>query len=351
MKKRMIALGIGIILTAATLMGCGGNSSTAASGSNNTQTNSEVAGASENRGIPDNYVLRVGANNVTGAFYQFAVTAIDMCNKNCSGWSATPVTTGGSTDTYQLMLANEVDTCAPSAVSMAIAMEGDGEWNGQKIEDQLMWTATFPEYYYILTTAGSKAETFDDLQGKKVSIGTQGSGYYTCSMRFFKELGIDPDEYFDLVYLGVDDATSALQEGSLDAFMYLVGNSTNVSQLAESSSGVKLISFSDEQIQTLLDKDPYLQKQTIPAGTFKGVDEDYVTVGDSASMVSLESTNVPDEVVYDFVKTINEHHDEIAAVNQNFENITAQATVDAFYGVVKFHPGAEKYYREIGLIQ
>jgi len=305
---------------------------------------------SESRDIPQNYVLKIGASTLTGAYYQMAVTCVSLSNEFYTDWLATPIITQGSTDSYQLMLAGEVDTCAPAGLSLAAAWEGTNDWDGKPIKDQLMWTATFPEWWYIMAPASSTANSLSELAGKRVSIGDKGSGAYTTNERLLSHFGIEPKAYFKLSNLSISESLSALQEGSLDAMLFLSGNSSTAMQMAESTAGIKLISLSEDEIATVVEKDVFTVRRMIPAGTFKGIDYDYYTLGDTACMVSLESCNVPEQVVYDFVKVINENNDTLVATNPNFVYATAEETINAYWSVIPFHPGAERYYRELGLI-
>lgn len=337
-----------LLLIACLSLGLGACSSTSSPNSPAAGSNNQTTSNLPTDGIPDGYVLPIGANSLTGTFYQFTVASCDLVDKYAAGWSAVPITTGGSPDTFALMDKGEVAVCAPGGVSLGCAINGtfgyDHPYTGLKA-----WAVTAPEYWHIYTTADSSYSSLADLAGKKVSIGTPGSGYYLCATALLDALGIDPETYFDLQYVSPDNAVSALQDGSLDAMFQLVGLGGYPAQVAESRRGIKLIQLTDDELNTIIEAFPYAKITEIPSGYYKGVDEAVKVIGDYAVIVSYD--DVPENVVYQYVRLINEYHSDIEMVNQEcFANATAQTTVDEWYGVIDFHPGAEKYYREIGII-
>lgn len=302
-------------------------------------------------GIPDNYVLRLGASTLTGTYYQYAVGSIDLVSAKGKGWQASPITSSGSGESFALLEAGEIDTVAASAISYACALDGVYAFDHPLAGGEMsLWTHVSPEYVHICTRADSPFNTLADLKGAKVTCGLPGSGTYATGFRVLADLGIEnPEEYFQMMYLAPADAIAALQDGSLDAAVYLNGLGSTPGQIAESASGLKLIGLTDEEVATATANEKYFIRDEIPAGYYKGNDTAVQTLSDMQLMLSYD--DVPENVVYQYVKLINENKDELIAINPNFEVATAENTVEKWEGKIKFHPGAEKYYRELGLIK
>ena len=301
-------------------------------------------------GIPDNYVLRLGAGTLTGTYYQYAVGSLDLVEKYAQGWIASPTTTAGSGETFALLEAGDLDTCTASAISYACAKEGIYAFDHPLKGELYLWSHVAPEYVHICTAADSKFNSLEDLKGATLTCGLPGSGTYATGFKVLADLGIEnPEEYFNIVYLAASDAIAALQDGSLDAMVYLVGLGSTPGQIAESASGLKIIPISEEEQQRAIANNPYYVSDTIPGGYYKGNDTDIPTLSDMQITLSYDS--VPENVVYQYVKLLNEHQEDLVSINPSFSTATAQEVVEKWYGKIPFHPGAEKYSREIGLIK
>ena len=301
-------------------------------------------------GIPENYVLKLGAGTLTGTYYQYAVRSLDLVSQYAVGWQASPTVTSGSGETFALLEAGEVDTCTASAISYACAVKGIYAFDHPLAGGELyLWSHVAPEYLHICTRADSPYESLSDLQGARVSVGLPGSGTYATSFKVLADLGYEnPESHFEIVYLADSDAISALQDGSIDAILTLSGLGGTPGQLAESASGLKLIGLSEEEMDLAIENNELYTKGSIPAGYYKGNDDPIPTLTDM--QITLSYADVPENVVYQYVKMLNECHDDLVAVNPNFESATAEQVVAMWEGKIAFHPGAEKYYRELGLI-
>lgn len=349
LKKTLAAMVmVSAILALGGCAGQGGAAQTNGSGAGETQP--EI-GELPVEGIPENYVLRLGASTLTGTYYQYAVGSIDLVSAHGKGWMASPITSSGSGESFALLEAGELDTVAASAISYACALDGVYAFDHPLAGGEMsLWTHISPEYLHICTRGDAPFESLADLKGAKVTCGLPGSGTYATGFRVLADLGIEnPEEYFNMMYIAPADAIAALQDGSLDAAIYLVGLGSTPGQIAESAAGLKLIGLTDEEIAAATNNEKYFIKDEIPAGYYKGNDTAVQTLSDMQLMLSYD--DVPENVVYQYVKLINEYKDELIAINPSFSAATAEETVEKWEGKIKFHPGAEKYYKELGLMQ
>lgn len=349
--KRFFSLLIALVMTL-TLAACSSETETAPAPAESNSSNTEAVGTEESsmptEGIPDNYVLRMSAGTMTGTYYQFNITANDLVDQYADGWMIAPTITSGSAEGLALVEAGELDTVCASAISWACCIDGvyayDHPYNGREMQ---FIQQCAPEVLHICCKGDAEYETLEDLKGKKVSLNIPGSANYCTVMRLFDDMEIDPYEWFDVVDLSPTDAITALADGTIECYVWFGGIGGNPAQVAESTTGLKLLSLTEEQQATLLENEPYCFAYTIPAGTYKGVDTDVVSVNDMQIVVATE--DVPENVIYQYVKICAENLDDIVAVNQNFATANPEDTA-AWWGRIKWHPGAEKYYRELGLI-
>jgi TRAP transporter TAXI family solute receptor len=323
-------------------------SSTEADGSGAVFT--EVEGM-PTEGIPEDYVMLIGGSSMEGTFYQFIVGSVELVDRYGSGgWKVMPFATGGSAEGFARLETGECNANHAAGLSYVSAVEGTYGFDHPFDGDLYLLQCDIPYYITICTRANSPYNSLADLKGKKVSIGGAiNTSAYGVSKRVLNSIGIDAETYFDVNSLSPAESMAALAEGTIDALIISNGPGGIVTQIAASSTGLKLIPFTDEEIERATAANPVLISGMIPGGTYIGNDEDVKTVYDRGVLVA--TLDLPENIAYQYIKIVSEHHDEIAAINENlFGDATPQMTIDTYYGVIPLHPGAEKYYREIGLI-
>lgn len=294
--------------------------------------------------------LRIASGQTSGTGYQWGVAAADIITKALgeTGIISTPIVTTGGSDSVSLLGVNEAEFAIATPTITYCADQGVFDFEGRQIDNLCVIMSQFPEYFQICVPADSPCNSLADLEGKRVAVGNKGGTFTSIGARL-EALGIDCDTYFDAFYLTTSEAVTALQDRDIDAFFYVTGIGGSALQVAESSIGLKLISLSEEEVATICEKIPLMHEATIPAGSYKGIDHDVLTVGGGVALISR--LDVSEDVVYEVTKTLVENQETIWAVNKSFSYTGAENTVTDYYGYFPIHPGAEKYYKEIGLIQ
>ena len=202
----------------------------------------------------------------------------------------------------------------------------------------------YPETVQIVVRADSDIKTFQDLKGKKVSIGAVGSGCAVGAEQVFKAAGVW--DSIDKVYMTMSESSQALRLGQIDALVYVSGApAAAVTQIA-TQTPVRLIPVSEEILNKLKDEGYiFYVKQVVPKGTYNGLTEDVPTIAVKAMLAVSE--DLPDDVVYEMTKILYEHLDELRTVHQKAQAITLDTALDGMS--IPLHPGAIKYYEEKGL--
>jgi hypothetical protein len=130
--------------------------------------------------------------------------------------------------------------------------------------------------------------------------------------------------------------------------VYTVGHPSGSIKEATTSCDSVLVNVTGPEIEKLIADHPYYRHATIPGGMYRGNDEDANTFGVGATLVS--STNTPDEVVYTVVKAVFENFDDFKKLHPAFENLKKEEMIKDGLSA-PLHPGAEKYYKEAGLLK
>ncbi|BAA81147.2 TRAP transporter, solute-binding component [Aeropyrum pernix K1] len=219
------------------------------------------------------------------------------------------------------------------------------DFEGNPVEDLRALAALYPEPIQIVARAGAGIETIWDLEGKRVAVGNPGSGLYATAYTILSALGLW--DKIDKVEFGFAEASSAMKQGTVDVLFIVAGVPTPKIEEIATQVDVVLVKVPDDAIQKLKDAglgNLYL-KYTIPAGSYDFQKEDVTTLTVTALLVI--DKDVPEDIAYEIVKTMFEHLDEIKTVHARAQDISLDK---APIVPIPLHPGAEKYYKEQGVL-
>jgi TRAP transporter TAXI family solute receptor len=216
------------------------------------------------------------------------------------------------------------------------------QYEGNPIDSFTALCALYTETVQLVT-CNPDIKSVEDLKGKNVSIGSQGSGVYFNAMDFFAaydmtEADINPQ------YLSFGDSAEALKDGKIDAAFVVAGAPTPAVVDLATTKGCYLIGLDDAHVEKLQAISSAYAKSVIPAGTYEGIDEDITTVGVKATIIA--NGQVSDDEAYAIVSTIFENVPAITEAHAK------GAELDVEYASscgLPYHPGAAKYFAEKGI--
>ncbi len=205
-----------------------------------------------------------------------------------------------------------------------------------------------PEPFTVVARADAGIKTFDDLKGKRVNIGNPGSGQRSTMDVVLDAKGWTTDDFALASELQAAEQSQALCDNNLDAMIYTVGHPSGSIQEATTACDSVLVDVDGPEIDKLIEENPYYRKAIIPGGMYRGNPDDTTTFGVGATLVT--SAEVPDEVVYEVTKAVFENMDQFKGLHPAFANLDPKEMATAGLSA-PLHPGAEKYFKEAGLIQ
>lgn len=200
----------------------------------------------------------------------------------------------------------------------------------------------------LVVRKDSGIKSVKDLVGKKVGVGNAGSGAFANCELFFTHMGV-----WDKVErnaMGYNDAAAAFGNNQLDAFWLFTAFPSGAVIQAAQTNEISMIDVDmDARASGFYDQYPYFSKLSVPAGTYKGVDTATGSFQDSALWVA--NADVPADVVYKLLSTIYTDEGLAYMVNQKktFKAMSVETGIDGI--VTPLHPGAEKFWREKGILK
>lgn len=201
----------------------------------------------------------------------------------------------------------------------------------------------------LIVRADSGINSAADLAGKRVGVGKGGSGAAANAERFFKGIGVWSK--MDPQFLGYNNAAAAFSNKQLDAFWVFAGYPTAAVIQAAQQNSIKLINvLSDAEKYGVFKEYPFYSPLDIPANTYKGQTETIKSFQDSA--LWIVNKDVPEDVVYNMIKSV--YSQKGLAYLVTIKKTAKQMSVaGGTKGTSKLilHPGAEKFWREMGVIK
>jgi len=291
--------------------------------------------------------ILIGGGSVTGVYYQVAAQTCKLMNKNkgdaynCIGRPAM-----GSVFNINAVIRGLLDFgITQSDVNYAATM-GEGPWKGKPVTQLRSVFSMHPETVLLMTRAETGIRSISDLKGKVVNIGNLGSGQRGNALDILRLHGIDEKTDLKTEGLQQSEASQALVDKRIDAFFYTVGNPSTA--LSEPANAIQadLIDINSKAIKKMVAEKPYYVMTTIPANTYNGINHSIETYAVKATVVA--SSSLSQKAVYDYVKTVFEHLEELKGMHAAFKILNPKDMLDGL--TAPLHDGAIKYYKERGLI-
>lgn len=297
----------------------------------------------------DNIVLRHAASQPVHSIYVVNAGHKAIIEREVPGVRLELTATQGGVENARLLQAGEVESANGNSTGAYAVHHGAFLAEGEEpYKDLLGWFPGYTADQGIIVNADSGFETFDDLVGKRIALGPVGSGAEATVTEGLEAMGYTDADFANVVRTDPRSAFSALAAGNVDAVLW--GTAHPASAIVEqiTTRGVKLLSYDQDDLAKIAEKYPFYHSARVAAGTYDGQDEDIYWIG--SSVHNWIHRSVPDDLVYAMTKAMWENREELVEshASQSFLNddiVRQQAAL------LPFHPGAERYFKEIGIIE
>jgi TRAP transporter TAXI family solute receptor len=291
------------------------------------------------------------ATATTGGTYYPGGIALAQLWQEKGGVMASATTSAGSIENIDLLMSGEANVVAIQSNVLQYAYEGVDVYQDKAKPELRILIPNFTQPYQFLIREGAELKGIRDWQGKRVVTGRAGSGTYITHVKVFEALGFTVNDVKQS-NLGQNEAVDAMRNGLCDAsiLMGIVPLAPIADALAAPGTNIKLYSLSNEERKAILDRNVWMSPMTIPRNSYIGLLDDVQTIGHIGYWVVRE--DFPEELAYRLVKTAYENTEWLKTAYSGYGNLSFLNPAEGILRMpVPAHPGAMKYYKEVGFMK
>lgn len=288
--------------------------------------------------------ITVGTGGTTGTYYAFTTAVGQILNTD--DYKFTVVSTGGSQANIEMIQDGDAQFAIVQNDVMNYAYKGTNGFDAP-ITDFSVIGCVYSEVCQLVATKASGIKTIADLKGKNVAVGDAGSGVYYNAEQILAAAGLDIDTDIKKTAASFGDSATALKDGSIDAAFITAGTPTTAITELATSTDVVLVDLGEDVIAKLIEDHPFYAEYEATSTDYDFITEPVNTVAIKATFVV--TNDMSEEQAYEITKNLWEKQADIATAHAKGNEMDVKNAVAAA-GDVPLHPGAEKYYKEAGVI-
>ncbi|QGM30628.1 TAXI family TRAP transporter solute-binding subunit [Bacillus sp. N3536] len=283
--------------------------------------------------------LSILTGGTQGTYYPLGGTFAELVSEE-TGIKTTAEVSQASAANMTALQEEEGDIAFVQTDIAYYGTEGTEMFEGNKLDTVVALGALYPETVQLVTLADSGINSFEDLKGKKVSVGAPGSGTYANAEQLLEIHGLSIEDDIQAQNLDFGESTDGLSTGQIQAAFITAGYPTSAVEALNATNKVNIIPVSEDKAKELIEKYPYYAVDALPKGTYGLADE--VPAVSVLAMLAVKK-DLSEDLVYKITKGIYGNTDKISHAKGEF--IKAETALDGIG--IDVHPGAQKYFDEV----
>jgi TRAP transporter TAXI family solute receptor len=298
--------------------------------------------------------INIATGSITGVYYPAggAICRLVNLGRKDHGIRCASESTGGSVANLNALRKETTDFAIVQSDWQYHAYNGTGFFADQEpFKGLRSILSLYTETFTVAVLENSGIKKINDIVGKRVNFGPQGSGMYATMEVLSKVKGWDKSSFATITNLDPTSQVKALCDGKIDVMIYTSGNPNGVLQEATQSGNpnckVKILSVDKESIDKLIKLNPYYVKAIIPGGMYRGNPDDITTFGVKATVVTTDKVSA--DVVYYVTKAVFSDMENFKTLHPVFSSLNKKESIKDGNSA-PLHPGAIRYYKEAGLL-
>jgi uncharacterized protein len=292
--------------------------------------------------------LKFPTASTSGTVYLVGAALATLWNEKIPGIQVTAEASNGGVQNLQLVASKDAQLGVAVTNIITDQKKGENSFVGHAYDGIRILTALYSNYNQVVVSGSSNIRTLADIKGKRFAPGPPG-GTTTDETRFHLEMaGLKYPDDFSAQFVAATEAVDLIRNRQIDGAWIQAGLPTaSISDIC-STAGGRLVSMDEDLISNLRAKYPWYNRGVIPAGTYAGQTQDVITT--SITITVFVDQSVPDDIVYQMTKVMYENLDSLKLTHSALKETTLEGAVQNIANL-PLHPGAEKYYREKGVLK
>lgn len=288
----------------------------------------------------DTRFVTIGTGGASGPFNIIGTSLAEIYAQQF-GVNSKTQTTGASVENLNLLSQGKLEMALVMNDALSDAVNGTNSFQ-QKVENVQTVASLYPNYIQIATSAKKGINSIDDLRGKRIAVGAQGSGVESSARALLTALGISYND-FTPDFLGFAEAADGLKTGKLDAAFFTSGLPNSSLMELQQGFDLQIVPIPADRVAQVSAANNIFIQQTIPQGTY-GNAADIPTAAVMNSLVVRSDLSEDD--VYKLTKSFFDNLSALQTAHQAANGITVENAQQGL--VVGLHSGAQKYYNQVG---
>lgn len=205
-------------------------------------------------------------------------------------------------------------------------------------------------YLYFVTLDNSGINSISDFKGKKISLPPTGTTGYYQALAVLEAYGLDPKKDVSAVPMNYADASDAMKDGALNAIIVNGGlNQPTVAEL-DTTKKIKILTIEEGPAKKLSTAHPYWDIDPLPSGCYAQQPKNLLVINASTCMIA--NLQLSDDLVYKITKILLNNVDALTKIHRDGAYWNLEKSIALIKkNLVTVHPGAMRYYKEIGAIK
>ena len=293
----------------------------------------------------------IGTGGVTGVYYPTggAICRLVNIDHKEHGFRCSVEATEGSIYNLNMLRAGDLDMAVAQSDWQYHSYHGTSRFSSSGADKKLRSVFSIhAEPFTVLARADAGINHFKDLKGKRVNIGNPGSGQRGTMEVLMQAYGWKFSDFKVVSELKSSEQAKALCDGKVDAIVFVVGHPSGSIQEATSTCATRLIEVTGPEVDLLVKQNSYYRHTEIPVDSYDGNDTPIKTFGVGATFVT--SADVSEQMIYTVVKSVFKNFDTLRNQHPSFKSLIKDHMIRDSLSA-PLHPGAVRYYQEIGLLR
>ncbi|WP_161866946.1 TAXI family TRAP transporter solute-binding subunit [Pseudomonas yangonensis] len=289
--------------------------------------------------------INILTGGTSGVYYPLGMSLSDLYSENIEGSTTSVRATKASVENLNLLQIARGQLAFALGDSVADAWKGNEDAGFRAPRDRLRAIAgIYPNYIQIVASQASGIRSLEDLRGKRISVGAPRSGTELNARAIFKAAGLSYKDMGQVEFKPYAESVELIEKGQLDATLQSAGlGMAAIRELAERMP-ITFVAIPEQVVSRI---GGAYQPGIIPAGTYRGQASDVTTATITNLLVS--QTSVSDDLAYQMTRLLFENLGRLAEAHPAAKDIQLERATNGL--PIPLHPGAERFYREVGVLK